>query len=155
DLRKAIFDEAKKAELAKITAEPMPKNLEVDFHKLHQVYWTARRKWAAELRSSDPALFRALVPCDPVVTVAPDVVFFECFAKDESSYGCLYVDRDAFDGQGEAALGTTNVDYSLALYEHFQTLRTYRPTRLQVDPSGFAVAVQGSGSVREEKIDLP
>ncbi|MEZ4309869.1 MAG: hypothetical protein R3F14_17665 [Polyangiaceae bacterium] len=34
-------------------------------------------------------------------------------------------------------LGTTNVDYSLALYEHFQTLRTYRPTRLLVDPSGF------------------
>lgn len=155
EIRKAVYDGAKKAELAKLTAEPIPPNLDRDFQKMHQLYWTARRRWASELSQNDPALFRALVPCDPVVTVAPDAVFFECFAKDESSYGCLFVDRGAFDGQGEAGLGTTNVDYSLALYEHFQTLRTYRPTRLQVDPTGFEVNVQGASSLREEKIDLP
>jgi hypothetical protein len=100
-------------------------------------------------------MFRHLVPCDPVVTVAPDVVFFECFAKDESSYGCLSVERDAFRGEGTAGLGTTNVDYSLALYDHFQTLRSYRPTRLVVDPAGFEVRVAGREDYREEKIDLP
>jgi hypothetical protein len=154
-LRRAVHDSAKQVELAKLTREPPPPNLEAEFRKMHGLYWQARRRWARELSSSDPALFRALVPCDPVVTVAPDVVFFECFAKDESSYGCLFVERDAFSGRGEAQTGTTNVDYSLALYEHFQTLRTYRPTRLQVDPSGFEVKVQGHASYREEKIDLP
>jgi hypothetical protein len=95
------------------------------------------------------------VPCDPVVTVAPDVVFFECFAKDESSYGCLSVSREAFKNPSDAGMGTTNVDYSMALYEHFQTLRSYRPTRLQVDPTGFSVKVESQEDYREEKIDLP
>ena len=40
-----------------------------------------------------------LVPCDPVITVAPDVLFFECFSKDESSYGCLTVERNAFSAE--------------------------------------------------------
>ena len=55
------------------------------------------------------------MPCDPVITVAPDVLFFECFSADESSYGCLTVDRDAFARRTDVALGTTNVDYSWAL----------------------------------------
>jgi hypothetical protein len=155
EIRRVVHDQAKKAELARITNEPIPANLEADFRRLHDVYWRERRKWASELSANDPELFRHLVPCDPVVTVAPDVVFFEAFAKDESSYGCLYVDRDAFVGQANAGLGTTNVDYSIALYEHFQNLRTYRPTRLAVDPSGFEVKVSGHSTLREEKIDLP
>ena len=129
-------------------------NLESDFRRMHRIYWDARVRWANELARNDPELFRHLVPCDPVVTVAPDVVFFECFSKDESAYGCLTVDRDALRA-GEAGLGTTNVDYSLALYEHFQTLRSYRPTRLLVDPTGFEVKVEGRDDYREEKIDLP
>jgi hypothetical protein len=154
-LKQHLFDEAKKKELALLGNEPIAPGLEQDFRRAHSLYWTARRKWAAELSQNDPELFRHLVPCDPVVTVAPDVVFFECFAKDESSYGCLSLDRDAFRGTGATALGTTNVDYSLALYEHFQTLRTYRPTRLLVDPTGFEVKVEGNTDYREEKIDLP
>lgn len=158
DLRRALFDHEKQQELERLVEEPIPPGLEVDFRRMHSLYWTARRKWARELSANDPELFRHLVPCDPVVTVAPDVVFFECFAKDESSYGCLSVDREAFGGaggSGASALGTTNVDYSLALYEHFQTLRSYRPTRLLVDPTGFEVNVAESASYREEKIDLP
>jgi hypothetical protein len=155
NLRQALLDHEKQKELALLANEPVPPNLEADFRRMHQVYWTARRKWASELSRNDPELFRHLVPCDPVVTVAPDVVFFECFAKDESSYGCLSLDRDAFRSTGESGLGTTNVDYSLALYEHFQTLRTYRPTRLLVDPSGFEVKVEDQAEYREEKIDLP
>jgi hypothetical protein len=154
-VRELVTSSARKAEVERLAKEPIPPNLEGDFRKMHGLYWTARRQWAAELSRNDPALFRSLVPCDPVVTVAPDVVFFECFSKDESSYGSLYVDREAFKGEGEAGLGTTNVDYSLALYEHFQTLRTYRATRLQVDPAGFDVQVEGAGDYREEKIDLP
>ena len=152
-LRKSTIDRVKHEELLLIDQDPAAPCLEADFRRMHSLYWRARRKWASELAASDPALFRALVPCDPVVTVAPDVVFFECFSKDESAYGCLSVSREAFSSVGEAGLGTTNVDYSLGLYEHFQTLRSYRPTRLLVDPTGFEV--QTASNIREEKIDLP
>jgi unspecific monooxygenase len=58
-----------------------------------------------------------------VITVASDVVFFECFSADESSYGCLTVNRDtAFGPSAETRLGTTNVDYSWDLFDHFQSL---------------------------------
>jgi len=155
EIRKLAFDQAKVDEVNRIAKRAVPANLDSDFRKLHTQYWRERRKWAWELQQNDPELFRALVPCDPVVTVAPDVVMFECFAKDEASYGCLTVDRDAFRGADHAALGTTNVDYSIALFEHFQTIRTYRPTRLLVDPAGFEVATGTGSAVREEKIDLP
>jgi hypothetical protein len=160
NLRAAIHSRTKSDALAR-AKQPLPADLEKNFRRQHGIYWKARRQWASELSRNDPALFRALVPCDPVVTVAPDVVMFECFAKDEASYGCLSVDRDGFRPRGDAGLGTTNVDYSLALFEHFQTLRSYRPTRLLVDPAGFEAVVQRGGAtgedvrLREEKIDLP
>jgi hypothetical protein len=153
-LGKAAFDRAVSEEERRLTAGAMPAGLEADFRREHARYWRARRRWAAELAAHDPELFRHLVPCDPVVTVAPDAVLFECFSKDEASYGCLSVDRDGFRGAGDAALGTTNVDYSMALYDHFQTLRSDRPTRLEVEPGGGEVAT-GGAAVREEKIDLP
>lgn len=156
-LRRAVHDRVKLAEAQRIARAPIPDGLDGEFRRMHSLYWTARRRWATELRAHDPELFRHLVPCDPVVTVAPDAVLFECFARDEASYGCLSVDRDAFRGADDAGLGTTNVDYSIALYEHFQTLRTYRPTRLLVDPAGFEVVAGtgGGAALREEKIDLP
>jgi hypothetical protein len=153
--RRRVTEEARQVELARMGQQAIPADLERRFQVMHRLYWNARIQWANELAANDPELFRHLVPCDPVVTVAPDAVLFECFSKDESSYGCLAVDRDGFSGDGGAGLGTTNVDYSLALYEHFQTLRTYRPTRLLVDPTGFEVATEGRGDAREEKIDLP
>lgn len=144
-----------KAEALSRQPKVPPKDLEKRFRAMHQKYWKARREWANELQRTDPEMWRALVPCDPVITVAPDVVFFEGFAKDESAYGCLLIDRDAFEPGAAEGLGTTNVDYSMALYESIQTLRTYRPTRLTVDPHGFDVKVEGLPEHREEKIDLP
>jgi hypothetical protein len=141
-----------------LLAEPqqqIPPGLETRFQLLRKKYWDKRIQYANYLSVNDPALFRVLVPCDPVVTVAPDVLFFECFSKDESSYGCLTVERDRFATANEAALGTTNVDYSQTLYEEFQRLRTYRRTRFAVDPGGFEVKTEGAADYREEKIDLP
>lgn len=152
NLRKAIYDRSLD-ELTGLGAPP--RDLELMFYEKHRLYWGERVRWASELMRNDPELFRALVPCDPVVTVAPDIVFFECFAKDESAYGCLTVDRDAFKNPGKSGLGTTNVDYSLALFDHFQTMRSYRSTRLLVDPTGFTVKTEGNADIREEKIDLP
>jgi hypothetical protein len=97
-----------------------------------------------------------LMPYDPVITVSPDVLFFECFSADESSYGCLTVEREAFEGEADVALGTTNVDYSWRLYEHFQTIRSYRQTRFTIDPTGFEVQTGATDEgYREEKIELP
>ncbi len=130
-------------------------DLERRYRKLRKSYWGARQKYSNYLSRHDPELWRLLFPCDPVITVAPDCLFFECFSADESSYGCLTVERAAFERERDVALGTTNVDYSWALYEHFQKLRSYRETRFAIDPSGFEVAVDQAGDYREEKIDLP
>jgi hypothetical protein len=154
-IRRTAYAETKK-ELLQRRPEPMPPGLEARFRQLRQAYWDARQKYSNYLMQHDPELWRLLMPCDPVITVAADVLFFECFSADESSYGCLIVDREAFTAEQEVALGTTNVDYSWALYEHFQQLRTYRETRFTIDPAGFEVQAHPDANFyREEKIDLP
>ena len=90
-----------------------------------------------------------------MVTVHPDCVFFECFSKDESSYGRLSVGYDVFEDVGEFACGTTNVDYSDALHDEFQKIRSYKETTFAIDPSGFEVATGGDEAHKEVKIDLP
>ncbi|MFT8131036.1 hypothetical protein, partial [Salmonella enterica] len=40
---------------------------------------------------------------DPVITVHPDEVFFECFSRDESSYGRLGASYEVFKEVGEFA----------------------------------------------------
>jgi hypothetical protein len=92
---------------------------------------------------------------DPVITVHPDEVFFECFSVDESTYGRLSASYEVFQNINEFACGTTNVDYSAALYDEFQKIRSYKSTLLQVDPSGFEVQTTNESAYKEVKIDLP
>ncbi len=92
---------------------------------------------------------------DPVVTVHPDEVSFECFSQDESSYGRVACSHEVFRHHGERACGTTNVDYSQGLYDEFQKIRDYKTTSLVLDPAGFEVATGGDDAFREVKIDLP
>ncbi len=146
------LQEAKKEILGR-REEPVPPDIEKQFaHFRKKIYWDARLKYSDYLRKNDQELRRMLMPCDPVITVAEDVVFFECFSADESSYGCLTVNRDsAFGKSAETRLGTTNVDYSWDLFHHFQGLRSYRETRLKVDPAGFTVATQGKRRLSRRK----
>lgn len=154
-LRQQTYQEARKEILSR-HEEPVPPDLEKQFARCRSLYWGARQEYSNYLRKNDLQLWRMLMPCDPVITVADDVVFFECFSADESSYGCLTVNRDSMFGKSaETRLGTTNVDYSWDLFDHFQSLRTYRETRFKVDPAGFTVATAGNADYREEKIDLP
>ena len=99
--------------------------------------------------------YDAWLVLDPVITVHPDEIFFECFSKDESSYGRLSASYEVFGEVGEHACGTTNIDYSQALYDEFQKIRSYKNTSLEVDPSGFEVDTSYADSFREVKIDLP
>src|SRR5262249_17586483 len=92
---------------------------------------------------------------DPVITVHPDEVFFECFSQDESSYGRLGTGYEVFKNIGNLACGTTNIDYSSALYDEFQKIRSYKTTKFEVDPSGFDVRTEGEQEYKEVKIDLP
>ncbi len=115
-------------------------------------YWEARNKFSLYASYKNLAI-RALF--DPVITVHPDEVFFECFSQDESSYGRLGASYEVFKNVGEFACGTTNVDYSAALYDEFQKIRSYKTTRFQVDPSGFDVQTTNEDAYKEVKIDLP
>jgi hypothetical protein len=154
-VRAGAFKQAKAEILAK-RGMTLPSDFERQHGRLLKQYWGARQRYAEHLRKTDMEMWRLLMPCDPVVTVANDVVFFECFSADESSYGCLTVNRDDGFGRSEQLqLGTTNVDYSWNLYHEFQALRSYRETRFRVDPQGFDVATQNRAEYREEKIDLP
>ena len=131
-------------------------DFEAQFKSKVKRYWSLREDYSNILRKEDPDLWRMIVPCDPVITVADDAVFFECFSIDESAYGCLTVNREDGFGKSESLQpGTTNVDYSWNLYNHFQGLRSYRQTQFKVDPAGFTVATAGRPGYREEKIDLP
>jgi hypothetical protein len=158
ELRRQVVSQTNAALVRESTPE-LPQGyiaeLEKRYGKARKVYWRARQNYSNFLCRHDPELWRLLMPCDPVITVASDCLFFECFSADESSYGCLTVGRDAFDSERDVALGTTNVDYSWALYEHFQKLRSYRATRFEIDPSGFEVSIAQTSAVREEKIELP
>lgn len=156
--QRAVYRQALERAKQEITARhgrTIPPGFEQLFEQTRRRYWDARFKLTRLLQRDDPELWRWLMPCDPVITVADDVVFFECFSADESCYGCLSVSRDAFGIDSAVNLGTTNVDYSWNLYQHFQSLRSYRQTRFLIDPSGFEVKTESAPAYREEKIELP
>lgn len=116
-----------------------------------KAFYDARARYYKYLYERDRELWFKL---DPVISVHPDQVFFECFSRDESSYGRLAARYEGFDELSERACGTTNVDYSDGLYAEFQKLRSYKRTTLDVDPSGFGVATSGDQH-KEVKIDVP
>ena len=154
-IRGTALREAMKEVIAK-RAVPVPDDFLQVFESARRRYWKARQQYSTYLLKHDMELWRKLMPCDPVITVADDVLFFECFSADESSYGCLTVERaEGFGPSERTQFGTTNVDYSWDLYNHFQSLRSYRETRFRIDPQGFEVATQSQADYREEKIDLP
>jgi hypothetical protein len=157
ELRQSITKQARAAIVENMPElpEPFSREFEKRYRRLRSLYWSTRQKYSDYLMVHDRELWRLLVPCDPVITVAADCLYFECFSADESSYGCLTVDRAAFEREGNVALGTTNVDYSAPLYEHFQAMRSYRETRFLVDPTGFEVHTEAVAGYREEKIELP
>ena len=116
----------------------------------------ARRRYWDFLYTRD---YNAWYVFDPVITIHPDEIFFECFSQDESSYARLGVDYNLFKNIGDFACGTTNVDYSMELYKEFQKIRSYKTTSFEVDPSGFEVQTVDqttfSDAYKEVKIDLP
>jgi len=120
--------------------------------QLMQPFYDAQRKYYNYLYQTNRELWIAL---DPVITVHPDRVFFECFSQDESSYASLSCSHEVFDRVGDFACGTTNIDYSEALYGEFQKIRDYKTTRLAIAPDGFNVRTADDPAFIEQKIDVP
>lgn len=115
------------------------------FYQRRRQYW----KWLYTVDRD------AWIVLDPVIAVHPDEVSFECFSGDESTYGRLSCDLEMFDDIGEFQYGVTNIDYSYALYDAFQQVRSYRRTELRIEPGGFTATNTDGQEVFEQKIDLP
>lgn len=112
----------------------------------------AKKKYFEHIYKYDRDMWIVL---DPIITVHPDELFFECFSKDESSYGRLSCSYEVFTKINDFKCGTTNIDYSSALYDEFQKIRDYKETKFVVDPSGFEVTTAEQESFKETKIDVP
>ena len=120
--------------------------------KVMAPYYKAQKKYFEYIYKRDRDAWFVL---DPVITVHPDEVFFECFSQDESTYGRLGTGYDVFKNINEFECGTTNIDYSDALYKEFQKIRDYKETDFNIDPSGFEVKTTQEDNFKEVKIDLP
>ncbi|TQV88019.1 SWIM zinc finger family protein [Aliikangiella coralliicola] len=120
--------------------------------KILSPYYKAQNQYFKYLYKHD---YNAWFVLDPVITVHPDEIFFECFSQDESSYGKLSCNFDVFKNISDFQCGTTNIDYSAELYAEFQKIRDYKKTQFKVDPTGFAVETTNEDKYIEQKIDLP
>lgn len=128
------------------------KGLRAQREEITRPYYKSQKEYFKYLYTRDYAAWMVL---DPVITVHPDQVFFECFSKDESVYGKLSCGYDVFNNIDEFKCGTTNIDYSQKLYNEFQKIRTYKDTDFKIDPKGFDIKTTGEDTYREVKIDLP
>lgn len=144
------YQNKSKAHLEQLQSEL--RDLNQTEYALMKPFYTARAAYYNYLYSEDIDAWFVL---DPVITVHPDSLFFECFSQDESSYGKLSCSYEVFQSIQAQACGTTNIDYSHALYQEFQKIRDYKPTQFVIDPSGFEVQTADGDAFKEEKIDLP
>lgn len=141
---------ANEAQITQLNAEMT--TLQKQERQLMQPFYKAQNKYFKYLYKANRDWWYVL---DPVITIHPDEIFFECFSVDESSYGKLSCSHNVFDSLGDFSCGTTNVDYSAALYNEFQKIRNYKDTFLTIDPEGFSVETGKDETHREVKIDLP
>jgi hypothetical protein len=101
---------------------------------------------------NDPVGFILL---DPVVTVHPDQVFFEVFSKDEGAYAELGIDLAALELAYQPTCGTTNIDFSPALFAGVEQMRSYRRTRLSIGKEAVQLATTSAAAVLEKRVRVP
>ena len=114
--------------------------------------WHTQQAYFAWVLRNDPT---ALTILDPVVSVHPDQITFEVFGKDESTYAALAFSREAFTDVGAGAHGTTNIDFSDALYASVQQVRGYRATSFAIGHDGVKPTPDGRKEVLEKKVQVP
>lgn len=149
-LKVAVQREEVKNKIDKLQSELSV--LEKESYERMKPFYTARKTYFDYLYKKNLDFWFVL---DPVITVHPDEIFFECFSQDESTYGRLSASYEGFKNINQFSCGTTNIDYSEDLYQEFQKIRSYKQTFFQVDPSGFEVKTTYEDDFKEVKIDLP
>jgi hypothetical protein len=127
-------------------------------------YLRMRRESAnLALRESQQAFFEwalrndpvAFILLDPVVSVHPDQVSFEAFSKDEGAYVRLGIDLGALELDYQPICGTTNIDFSPALFSGVEQMRSYRRTRLSIGKEAVKFATTSASSVLEKQVKVP
>ena len=91
--------------------------------------FTAQRDYFTWLFDNDPLAFCIL---DPIIQVHQQGVSFEVFSRDEGCYAQLTLTSELFEQSSEPILGTTNIDYSPALFEGIQHIRDHQQTMLDI-----------------------
>jgi len=121
-------------------------------HKILGPFNKAKQQYFNHIYKTNKDLWIIL---DPIITVHPDELFFECFSQDESTYARLSCNYEVFTKIDDFKCGTTNIDYSSTLYDEFQKIRSYKETKFVIDPSGFEINTADQESFKETKIDVP
>ncbi len=114
--------------------------------------WEAQQAYFDWLSKNDPM---ASLILDPIISVHPDEVFFEAFSKDESTYAKVGIKRDAFADSGKAVCGTTNIDFTEALFAGVEKMRSFSETALSIKKEEVALSTEGTEKVLNKKINLP
>lgn len=144
--------EDKNSDIAKLCDVKNQLQKQIDEYDAWKDYYKLERDFWKFIKERDLDLWFVL---DPVITVHKDIVSFEAFSLDESTYGCLSIDMSEFDLVTEPKLGTTNIDFSHKLAKEMQRFRTYSDVELSVNPEGFSVESGVMPEYMEKKIDLP
>ena len=103
-----IAEKMKEEVAVKAKVEVLQKELtalRLQKNEIMQPFYKAQTKLRQYAWEKDRDLAMVL---DPVITVHPDELFFECFSKDESSYGKLGCNYNVFKEINDFECGTTN-----------------------------------------------
>lgn len=123
--------------------------------------FAAQQAYFDWLYNNDPLGFCIL---DPIVQVHEQGVSFEVFSKDEGSYAVLTFTHALFDNANNASatkFGTTYIDYSPALLQGIEQIRSYRDTFLDIGQTAVGlhtqkpdVATDHDANVIEKRINV-
>lgn len=126
-------------------------------HSENQGLMKAQCAYFDWLLKNDPQAWLIL---DPVISVFPDQVSFEVFSKDEGSYAMLSFDHRCFAVEGEVQCGTTNIDYSGALAQGIEQIRSKRQTQFSIGQEATRFKTETAAAlpdteVLEKSINVP
>ena len=117
----------------------------------------AQRAYFDWLLKNDPLGFCIL---DPIISVHPDRVVWEVFSKDEGSYAMLSFDYEHFKTQGTPTYGTTHIDFSEALAQGLEQMRSFKASTLSISQTAVGVSTasttaQSDSEVLEKNVQVP
>lgn len=109
------------------------------------------------LLKNDPQAWLIL---DPVISVQNDRVSFEVFSKDEGSYAQLSFEHSFFAVEGDVQCGTTNIDYSDALAQGIEQIRSQRDAHFSIGQDAVNFRTETAADlpdteVLEKQINVP